>query len=547
MPALNNHRAVHSTVLSLFLLAMIGVSSATTAMAEDKETPDLVDYSAIPRLEWTGPGEPGTYAEYMAGRPDGPLVVELLARARSRGQPSKATSGRVLVLINSSLQPAIQSGLDTYVSDIEDRGYTVDAYTCTAGTAEELKSFIQSSPPDLVGCVLVGDIPTAWFEYSGDSFPCDLFLMDLDGEWGDNDQNGLYDEHENGSGDEAPDIFVGRIDASRVTYESETNLMIDYFDKLHDYYCGYIDHGNSALTYTEDDWAMYPDMLHDISYAYPNYEVIRAPNTNRDDYRDAQLSNKGPDFIQLACHSYSGGHQFTRGGMLYSNTIWSIPPQALFYNLFCCSACLFTDDNCLGAVYVFNSSLSALTVIGSTKSGSMLVFYEFYQPLGQGKTFGQSFKEWFEVLAPYSHDEIIWHYGMSIIGDPMVTPCAPPPRVPRPDIKINDEDGPLYLPSGSTITVTISLDPGDQTGLSKDWWVFAVRNGSMSYWWQPPRIWTPSLVPIRSHDGALLDVSNQIVGKGRVPRGSWDFHFAIDELNGTLEETYIDTASVQID
>ena len=39
-----------------------------------------------------------------------------------------------------------------------------------------------------MGCVFVGDIPTAWYEVANDygtygykTFPCDLFLMDLDG------------------------------------------------------------------------------------------------------------------------------------------------------------------------------------------------------------------------------------------------------------------------------------------------------------------------------------------------------------------------------
>jgi hypothetical protein len=52
----------------------------------------------------------------------------------------------------------------------------------------------------------------------------------------------------------------------------------------------------------------------------------------------------------------------------------------------------------------------------------MLNFRAFYQPLGEGKSLGQAFCDWFCEMAPYSSSEVFWHYGMTITGDPLLVP-----------------------------------------------------------------------------------------------------------------------------
>lgn len=415
----------------LFLLLTLNILWA------DSNADELIDYSQVKKLKWVGPGKPGTYSEYIAIHPLVPIEIKSVDLPRLFFVP-EPDAPRVLIFVNDTLYPNIQVKLERYVADMEIQGYAVDLYTCNYGTAEQLKQFITEHSTGLAGCVLIGDIPCAWYEVENDcdeygyaEFPCDLFLMDLDGEWRDDRsdgpmQEGVYDGHLSGSGDEGPEIFVGRIDASRISGDTEANLTNNYLDKLHQFYTGGISQTDYALTYTEDDWSEDPEFWEDISYAYPENGAIKAPAINRDDYRNNRLASATYEFIQLACHSNSGGHKFERGGWLSSNAVKSVPPQALFYNLFCCSALRFTDDNCLGGAYLFNQSNTSLATIGSTKTGSMLVFHKFYSVLGEEKSFGEAFKEWFDYLAPYSQDEIYWHYGMTIIGDPLVEPCAPP-------------------------------------------------------------------------------------------------------------------------
>ena len=48
----------------------------------------------------------------------------------------------------------------------------------------------------------------------------------------------------------------------------------------------------------------------------------------------------------------------------------------------------------------------------------MLDFRYFYEPIGNGSSFGTALKEWFEFEYPYSNSDISWFYGMTILGDP---------------------------------------------------------------------------------------------------------------------------------
>jgi hypothetical protein len=116
---------------------------------------------------------------------------------------------------------------------------------------------------------------------------------------------------------------------------------------------------------------------------------------------------------------------------------------------------------------------------------------------------------------------------------------------PKPDIKIDGQDGPLQVPSTQAVRITVSMDPGDQVGVAHDWWVFGELNWSTTYWWKPGAGWKPSIYPIRAYDGGLFAASNYTVANGRLPNGFWTFTFAVDALDNNYQGTYIDTIDVQ--
>jgi len=387
-----------------------------------------IDRSKITLLRWVGPGRPGTYQEYIASIPEKPFLINEINVPEYYPIYPKLKLPKVLVIVETSIYSAIRTEIERYVEAVKGYGYDVKLFKSSGGTPENLKSFIKKKKKNLIGCVFVGWLPTAWYEVEDDfqqygyaEFPCDLFFMDLDGKWEDSDSNGKYDSHSSGKGDCKPEIFIGRIDSKKMTGK-ENKILKKYFNKNNKYWSGKINLKEYGLTYTEDDWEKYYYFRHDISYLYDSsYQDIAAPDTNRNDYLNKRLKKNKYEFIQLACHSYPGGHSFTRGGWLLSNEVKKAPPKGLGFNLFCCSACRFTESDFLGGAYIFNKGKKALTVIGSAKTGSMLEFHYFYKSLGKNNPIGTAFKEWFEKIAPYDEWKVYWHYGMTIIGDPMIS------------------------------------------------------------------------------------------------------------------------------
>lgn len=414
------------TLLIAFLVLAFIWFVGITGYSQNREP----DKSDIPILKWTGPGQPGSYEEYRREHVDRPLQIRKIDvfTFHSRKQVNHPeVEKKILMLVEDNIYQVLTDKVHRYVYDIHQQGYSVHFFEYTGGNAPALKSFIKSEKQNLLGCVLIGDLPAAWYEVDDDynsygyaQFPCDLFYMDLDGKWLDVDGDGMFDRHEDGSGDRQPEIFIGRIDASRMD-GPQIELLDGYFDKNHAYWTGNIYLLQFGLTYTEDDWSIYHDIVSDISNLYPgNYLAIKAPATSRSDYFENRLTEMLYEFIQLACHSNSSAHYFTRGGALNSQDIRNGPPQGLAFNLFCCSALRFTDWNCLGGAYIFNAGTKALAVIGSSKTGSMLEFHHFYRALHARNSVGLALKIWFEMIAPYGDDDLFWHYGMTIMGDPLM-------------------------------------------------------------------------------------------------------------------------------
>lgn len=67
--------------------------------------------------------------------------------------------------------------------------------------------------------------------------------------------------------------------------------------------------------------------------------------------------------------------------------------------------------------------------MGSAKPGGMLRFERFYQAIGDGEPVGEALRVWFDSLAPYTMGHVYWHFGMALLGDPLVAPLGsrPPP------------------------------------------------------------------------------------------------------------------------
>ena len=342
---------------------------------------------------------------------------------------------KICVIANETLYPSIESSLDQYSADLTAEGHTVEIHTSSGGTPEDLRSYLQNLySQGMDGSLFIGDLPVAWYEAicnwkdkSYEDFPCDLYYMDLDGTFADTNANSLYDMH---TGDQAPEIFVGRLTASPLTMDGadEVSLLQNYFQKNHIYRTGGLITNTRALVFVDDDWYYDADFWNDcMEYIYCYSFLLKDQATTISDVYEANLS-KDYEFIHVAAHSNWGAHYFDgpggTGGTTTNTEIKHADPVSIFYSLFACSNARFVETNYMGGWYIFTDTYG-LAATGSCKVGSMLYFDMFYYPLGNGATIGEAFREWWTFIADYigiSENEVDWFYGMTLLGDPTLMP-----------------------------------------------------------------------------------------------------------------------------
>lgn len=375
----------------------------------------------VTNLRWMGSKKPDTYREYREK-----VKYRSLKTERKQLKTPAVGMAKVLVMVEKSIYSQIRDEVNEYINNIGMTGYAVELIVADGGKPEEIKELLVASGADLRGCIMIGRIPSAWFEVENDydkyghaEFPCDLFYMDLDGTWEDADGDNKYDTHKAGAGDQQPEIFVARIDASGMD-RSEVELLKEYFDRNRRFWNGELQFRKKGIAYTDDDWIEFADITDGLSFLCTGtMDKVLAPATSRDDYTAVYLESPLYYVTQLACHSNAEAHFFSRGGTLDYPDVVKSKPGAVVYNLFCCSALRYSAGKCLGKAYLFNEG-TALAVIGSTKTGSMLYFRRFYEKLNENINIGDAMVHWFGYSATYSSWSVYWHYGMTVLGDPMI-------------------------------------------------------------------------------------------------------------------------------
>jgi hypothetical protein len=413
----------------LLLVGLVALISTRVGAQQD------FDYKQVNPLRWMDPiRNPITYQEYVGNREFAPELDARLVYYGSKGDVP------ICIVINFLLQPLVQSAFSQYVSDLETEGYAVNVYTAlNDGDEAALKNILISewNTRNIAGAIMIGDLPVAWYEMDEPpewggahvEFPIDLFFMDLNGAWGDQDLDGLYDLHTDGSADMEADIWVGRLLAINLTNHgaSERTMMNNYFDKNHRYRTGELRLFDKALAYIDNDWCM-SEWENEVALAYPVTDAVVDPYlTTREDYmqRVRESTDNRYENLLICSHSSPWAHYIYWGdgpyeySLFHNHEIEQIDVQVLFYNLFACSNARYVEEDDMGSWYTFQSTYGLLS-IGSSKTGSMLCFFDFYEPLGNGATFGEAFLYWcinhIETCA--GEGSRPWFYGMTLLGDP---------------------------------------------------------------------------------------------------------------------------------
>ena len=356
------------------------------------------------------------------------------------------TLNKILILADSSLYSSCEYRIRRYAYDIYYvYGCEIIMKVIKGETCVDVKNLILNDSTNLDGAVFIGDIASASYEaddainhYYHTSWLCDMYFMDLDAIWNDYDHDLTFDNYND---DFHPEVFVGRICTKKVGNGSnEINSFNKYMDKNHYFWIGHR-HINKefALSYTDLSWKSSNDIVNGIKelYGISKYEHITANNSVfcANDYLE-RLQNDKYEFVQLASHSREWRHEFdslvlmpgtntydTLSVYITSSKIYTNGTNAIGMNLFCCSACRWIYDGYLGGNYVYSPNSSVLSLVGSTKVGSMLSMSSFYTPLHSGKTMGQALVDWWnsDTYFQTSVDSTLcWFFGLTIIGDPLV-------------------------------------------------------------------------------------------------------------------------------
>jgi len=402
------------------------------------------------------------------------LLFLVIVSNASYCQSPPPTNPYVYVLV-WHYHPDLYSGIITYKDDLENAGFSVEIRVwpeppLTWDTnATIIRQFLRTEAEthEIAGALLVGDVPYANYEmeYAGSTriFPCDLYYMDLDGNWTDSDGNGVYDMHTNETGGLEPEIWVGRLWASTMTGD-EDELLINYFDKNHRFRTGNLTLPRRAIVYLDDEFVYNMENVNSsLSMIYGNETtlVIDPNTTNATDYKNRLNDTLGYEWLHLVAHGNFKKHGFkiTQDGRtlwteVFSSEIRNIDPHVFFYNIMACGTADYTDPDYIGGSYLFADTYGLL-VVGSTKIHHVWNVRDFYEPIAKGKCIGQAFKEWLEKNGELNR---FTAYGLTILGDPTL-------RTPRiynqtRDVAVTSvmtSEGATEVRAGSHVTINVTL------------------------------------------------------------------------------------------
>ncbi len=384
------------------------------------------------------------------------LLVTIVFTARVLAE------GTIGIIVNKDLFPSVQTAVESYAADVEkiekkSIWLEKDTYTETS-TCEAMKADIKTHFDDggLDGVVLIGDLPIAEYQSDGfyderDQYVCDLFFMDLDGDW--TGSGSVYSGH---SGSKEADIWITRLIPSCIEsyFDDEVTMINNYLARVQARMYGqdamerkYVIAGQMS------EWGgLEAENQGDMGYETDSIDTYTGDNCG-DEWAAALVEGREYGFV----YSHSSEKSHVIGFDI--NDQASMDLDCRFYNSYACSNADYAVANMVTAYAIGDNGL---VCTGSSKTGSMIPgsFRAYNKPLGEGKSFGEAFRIWFneEGLSNVS-----WHYGMNLqgVGTLVLQKYASGPylTVTCPDGGEEWEQGKTYeIKWGSNVTGNVKIE-----------------------------------------------------------------------------------------
>ncbi len=366
--------------------------------------------------------------------------------------PADCGKCEVAVFVDEETYNGISDDLETYRQDIEnDMGVNVCIYHDTWETPQELKDIIRDLYKDgLIGVVLVGDVPMAFFVNGDERKPADYYYSEMD--------NGCYLTGEDTfrftyTEESLPEIWVGRIKPP-VTGEAGIELLSDYFEKNHRYRNGEIVFPNTALYFSDND--IYEDR--EGSFRNESDYVSRMEIFYRDIYDAEELDYVYShdvdvlrnDYLSKLSQPHESVHMGSHGSEIFQvihndtekryirpfDLIENTNPNAIYIALSNCNTGDFSTENYLAGWYLFSGN--TLVVRGQPFVTEWFPdeLFKAMRMLRLGMNFGD---HWLNTNG--------YSIGVALLGDPTLTlrekPTGPQPHINQSYFEINFGEVPV--------------------------------------------------------------------------------------------------------
>jgi hypothetical protein len=334
----------------------------------------------------------------------------------------------IAVYVDKETYQELNSQIDRYKEDImtdlssEYKHVDVKIISENFDDPNTLKSNIKSLYKDnnLVGVVLVGNMPLAIFEYENcETEPChhpvDYYYMDFDSKFMDTNNNGrLNVEKYDFNSDHLAEIWVGRIKPPVNDKDEYISLLSDYFNRNHNYRTGklksngkllsvnFIEGKEKAKRFVEQSGIWNPKNTNE-------YKLIDS-GISKQDY----MTELKKDYLLVygMMHGNVHGQEIKENTGIYYSDIKTEKPNGFFYIFDSCKIGNIEEENNIASWYIFSGNGLAIRAFNTpVLSGGDR--FPIILPLSQGVTFGDSYR-----ISSWTAD--------ILLGDPTLRLVEPP-------------------------------------------------------------------------------------------------------------------------
>ena len=151
----------------------------------------------------------------------------------------------------------------------------------------------------------------------------------------------------------------------------------------------------------------------------------------------------------------------------------------------------------------------------------------------------------------YASPDMSYGFMETVVpNDPEPPPLPGGSYGPMPDIRANEKGSSLTVPGETPVSITVSLDPGDQVEKNADWWIVAHTPFAPPLDWYSyvyPDGWKPGIHPCAQTPLFQVTPSFEVLNM-TLPSGNYIFYFSVDDnMDGNPDATWQDTIELKVE